>query len=116
MEVLADAIQGPGMGTSITYIELRGLLDALHEAEAEAARAVKSAERKTGRSKKAVEEPSWSDALVEVIPALADILEGHPELWGQSAVDALAAWAEQQNIEVPATWRPAVEKALGGGK
>lgn len=109
MERLYKSVSGPGMGTSIRGTELGGMLEEIRSLRIENAQLTKKGRR---RGAAAATESSWTDPLAEVLPAVNDILEGHPELWGQALPEALEAWGAQQTFEIPDTWAPAVTKAL----
>lgn len=115
MERLGEAVSGPGMGTSLRGVELRGLLDLIHDLQAQVAQAGRRQKRAAAKKPKAGEATAEAGVLDQVVAATADIMEGHPELWGQPLWDALQAWGEQTGCAVDDTWKAAVEGALGGG-
>lgn len=120
MDQLAQSINGPGMGTSISYLDLRLLLDVAFEAQTLREQKAK-ADKRRSRSKPAdpvpvADTPDPDPVLAAVIPALADILDSYVELWGTDAVTALKAYADQGgNRPLPDGWVPVVEAALGVG-
>ncbi len=103
---LAVVTAGPGMGATIRGEELRAVLGRLDALEA-------AAEKKPAKGKQAAAD--WTHELPAMIAAVADILEGSPELWGTTLLDALDAWAAQKETVISPEARAAVEKALAGG-
>lgn len=100
---LASVAAGPGMGTSIRGEELRAVVDRIDELEA----AQSPTKPKQAKA-------DWTKELPAIVVALADILEGSPELWGTTLLDALDAWAAQKETTISDAARAATEKALAG--
>jgi len=126
MERQAQAINGPGLSTTIRGPELRGLLDIINRHTAEVAQAAKAAERASrraaarpassstkGRGKAA---PASSGPDPEVVSGLLraadEILSSKAELWGQKLPEAIEAWGEQGGDPVPTEWQDLIAAAL----
>lgn len=106
MAELADQIAGKGMRTSISYPDLRCLL--------QIAQRVKEHDGVAKRPDPVVVPDPVVSLLEEGVLALADVVENHPELWGSSGAQAAKAWAEQHpTMGSSAKWVGAVEKVLG---
>jgi len=107
MSRLADQIKGRGTASSVTYLDLRCLLNVISRfKEAD------FAEQALPPKPVAIKPNPSADALAEAAVAFADIVENYAELWGTSGPNAIAAWAAQQPKPPPARWVRAVEKAL----
>lgn len=108
---LADAVVGPGMGTTIRGEELRALIGRLDRLEGENAKLRAGAPLPT---EPAAPDPAddWLRELPGVVTVVADVLEAHPELWGSPLVDALDGYASQKGLRLTDAFRGAVERAL----
>lgn len=111
--ILTDAVSGPGMSTTITGGELRAIMGRLDTLEAENAALLMAGGSPTAEAFEVVD-LSWLSELPVAVNALVEIVEGHPELWGTPAVEALGSYASQRGLKLSEPLRLAVERCLTG--
>lgn len=104
----AESIAGPGMGTSISYTDLRAMLNVIDDTEVRAAQAERAVERLSKRTGRGKAKAASKEVDPELLVAVAEILEGRPELWGKPLPEALAALCAQQHRDMPEEWTAAL--------
>jgi hypothetical protein len=124
LEQLAVDVAAPGLSTTIRGYDLRELLNELYEQKAARALLAETAGALLAEHWLNPEDEPWESegaatatlpsGLAEAVPAFADILASHSELWGHGLVDSLLAWCAQQGID-GGDMIASVEKALAGG-